>query len=178
MLSKQFKDAVFYQDQFLTKESIEFDKCRIEYVFDNVNDRYDTVTAIVNRLRFGDVFVFYAIDKNYVRYDEEDIINWDDDDDVTEDIFDCYGWDIFSDLDSAIISVMHDCPDEDVTFRPNFNTYSEMISFYEKMKNEGLVSNIEEFLTEQICDDFKQDLESTLSAYNAGVPLEDILVDD
>ena len=175
MLSKQFKDAVFYQDQFLTERDIN-DKCRIEYVFDNVNDRYDTVTAIVS-CGLNEAYVFYAIDKNYVRYDENDIY-FDDDDDVPEDIFDWYSYNFFRNLDDAIISVMHDCPDEDVSFRPNFNTYSEMITFYEKMKEEGLVADIEEFLTEQVCSDFKQDLDSTLAAYNAGVPLEDILVDD
>lgn len=174
MLSKQFKDAVFYQEQFLTELDIN-DGERVEYVFDNVNDRYDTVTAIVSS--YNVAYVFYAIDKNYVRYDEDDL-NFDDADDVPEDIFDCYSYSLYFDLNDAIISVMHDCPDEDVSFRPNFNNYADMISFYEKMKEEGLVSNIEEFLTEQVCSDFKQDLESTLAAYNAGVPLEDILVDD
>ena len=179
MLSKQFKDAVFYQDQFLTKWAITEDKCRLEYVFENVHDRYDTVTAIVCCFSsfLPEAYVFHSIDKQYVRFDEDDI-GYDDDEDVPEDIFDCYSYDLYNNLNDAIISVMHDCPDDDDTFRPHFYNYADMISFYEKMKAEHLVTNIEAFLTEQVCNDFNMCLESVLEAYKAGVPLEDILVDD
>lgn len=174
MLSKQYKEAVFYKEQYLHEDHIQYGY-DLMYYFKNVNDRLDTNTLVLKWHNEG--YVFYNVDENYTCWNIADLDDDDSDQDI-EDIFDCYLWEFFADFDNAIISVMHDCPDEDFNFRPNFNNYSEMISFYEKMKKEGLVSNIEEFLTEQVCSDFKQDLESTLAAYNAGVPLEDILVDD
>ena len=175
MLSKQFKDAVFLQEQYLNEESLNIDKCILEYVFDNVADRWDTVTAIVSRHNGTEAFVLWNVDKDYICYNEEDL-DPDDPDELIEDIFDCYLWDYYNNLNAAIIAVMHDCPDNDYKFRPHFNNFADMYSFYELMKKEGLVENFDEFLTDQVCEDFKQDLESVKEAITIGVPLEDLFV--
>lgn len=172
MLSKQYKEAVFHKEQYLNEDHLDYGYDLL-YLFKNEGNRIDNNMLIVNWHNEG--YVFYDVDETYTCWNFADLDEDDSDQDI-EDIFDTYFWEYYADLNDAIIAVMHECPDEDITFRPNFNTFEEMINFFDKMKKEKLVNSFEEFLTEQVCSDFCITLPDTLDAIKAGVPLEDIFV--